>query len=619
MYMATQLAKEMVKTLEAHVIYGLRIHGATREDVEKSCSILFAGKALKCLGSKGLDPRGGTFYGGVIAVLPCRTYHQRKRRMYDVVLIHPPAIYDFRKRVFFPGPIAYTVRESSDQFIIPPIGMFSIAEFLERNGYKVLIDNLGDRMLYDRSFDVEQHLRKIDATVYGVGLHWSVHSQGALEVARLCKALHPNSTVVLGGLTATVFHVEIVRKFSFVDAVIRGEAEKPFLDFLDALEKRGKPVSVPNTTIREGNGKVSMGEPKKPQLDIDQLEFTRIDLLEPKRAFFNPTMPPHFSIPICRGCVYDCVTCGGSSYSYRTYLNRERPSFRSPERICEDLEKLSEQGVKTVFLFQDPRMAGSDYCERLVKSLRSTNLSLMNISIELFEPANKNYLKKLASIGIPLTLTISPESGVEEVRMLHGRRYSNRDLFKTMNACLGHGDSIRLVVFFMLGLASETEETAKETVRLWERICVLDGGRNVIMFAFGPMILLDPGSPAFDRPEEHGYRLVFKCLEDYVNGLSMPSWHQWISYETRFLNRADIADLTLKLIEYSINLREKYGIYSRLQALRERAYFVWANRMIIKEVEEVMKSPGDFERSLRLQRLKEKIDNYLGQFGLRLG
>ena len=111
--------------------------------------------------------------------------------MYDVVLIHPPTIYDFRKKTFFPGPIAYTVRESSDQFIIPPIGMFSIAEFLERNGYKVLIDNLGDRMLYDRSFDVEQHLRKIDTTVYGVRLNWSMHLQGALEVARLCKALHP--------------------------------------------------------------------------------------------------------------------------------------------------------------------------------------------------------------------------------------------------------------------------------------------------------------------------------------------------------------------------------------------------------------------------------------------
>jgi len=28
---------------------------------------------------------------------------------YDAILIHPPAIYDFRKKVTFPGPIAYTV------------------------------------------------------------------------------------------------------------------------------------------------------------------------------------------------------------------------------------------------------------------------------------------------------------------------------------------------------------------------------------------------------------------------------------------------------------------------------------------------------------------------------
>jgi len=90
--------------------------------------------------------------------------------MYDVILIHPPAVYHFRKRIMFPSPIAYTVRESTDQFIISPIGMFSIADYLERNEYKVLIDNLGDRMVYDYSFDVERHLEKSEAKVYAIGL-----------------------------------------------------------------------------------------------------------------------------------------------------------------------------------------------------------------------------------------------------------------------------------------------------------------------------------------------------------------------------------------------------------------------------------------------------------------
>ena len=38
-------------------------------------------------------------------------------------MIHPPAIYDFREKTIFPGPIAYTVGESTEQFVIPSIGM----------------------------------------------------------------------------------------------------------------------------------------------------------------------------------------------------------------------------------------------------------------------------------------------------------------------------------------------------------------------------------------------------------------------------------------------------------------------------------------------------------------
>jgi hypothetical protein len=54
---------------------------------------------------------------------------------YDVVLIHPPAIYDFRDQVIFYGPIASTVSESTSQFMTPPVGMLSIADYLDRNGF----------------------------------------------------------------------------------------------------------------------------------------------------------------------------------------------------------------------------------------------------------------------------------------------------------------------------------------------------------------------------------------------------------------------------------------------------------------------------------------------------
>ncbi len=177
---------------------------------------------------------------------------------YDVLLIHPPAIYDFREKAIFYGPIALTVSESTSQFMTPPVGMLSIADYLDRNGYKVLVDNIGERMITSESFDAETHIANLSARVYAIGLHWCVHSQGAIEIARLCKKLHPEALVVLGGLTSTVFHEEIVRKYEFVDAVIRGEAEKPFLLLLRALEAHQELEGVPNLTFRDGRGKLAV-------------------------------------------------------------------------------------------------------------------------------------------------------------------------------------------------------------------------------------------------------------------------------------------------------------------------------------------------------------------------
>ncbi|MEM2932473.1 MAG: TIGR04190 family B12-binding domain/radical SAM domain protein, partial [Nitrososphaerota archaeon] len=123
---------------------------------------------------------------------------------YDVVFLHPPAIFDFRDKPYFPGPIAYTViNESTDQFIIPPVGLLSIAEYLDRHGYKVIVDNIGERMLLEESFDVKKYLSKINARVFGIDLHWCIHIHGSINLAKTCKELHPNSLIVLGGLTAT--------------------------------------------------------------------------------------------------------------------------------------------------------------------------------------------------------------------------------------------------------------------------------------------------------------------------------------------------------------------------------------------------------------------------------
>jgi B12-binding domain/radical SAM domain protein len=525
----------------------------------------------------------------------------------DILFLHPPALYDFRKRILFPGPVAHTVADSTHQFIVFPIGLLSMAEYLDRNGCRTAIDNLGERMVASEKFDAESHLRKSEARVYAIDLHWCTHSQGAIEVAKMCKRFHPNSFVLLGGLTATCFHEEIMLNFPFIDGVIRGEAEDPLLQLMRRLKTHGSLLEVPNLTHRDGSRIVANGL-SQPCSTLDDADFTRLDLVSPREA-------PVFeraSIPICRGCLYNCATCGGSAYSYRRLFGRDRPAFRSPVKITDDLQKLDEQGVQAVFLFQDPCMGGRKYWRELVRALKSDNSNIDTISLELFAPPPAEFLKSLSSIRERVTLTISPESGVDTVMNAHGRPYTDTDLRSTAALCKRLG--LRLTVFFMVGLAGENHETFEQTSHLWEEFYAMSHARpegpGAVRHVVGSMILLDPGSLAFDHPGKYGYKLFFKNLRDYIAGMTMPSWHQWISYETSNLSRADIARLTLYALAESARVREKYGVYAVQEEAAEHYFISRLGQIVLEEVDRVIELGDDQVMSDRLRNLSHLLTTY---------
>ncbi|GAJ01561.1 unnamed protein product, partial [marine sediment metagenome] len=91
-----------------------------------------------------------------------------------------------------------------------PIGFTSIAEYLERAGYRVRIVNLAVRMMKDKNFDAGAFIKRLKAPVFGIDLHWLLHCQGAIEVARLVKQCHPEAKVIFGGLSSSYFYQELM-------------------------------------------------------------------------------------------------------------------------------------------------------------------------------------------------------------------------------------------------------------------------------------------------------------------------------------------------------------------------------------------------------------------------
>ena len=88
----------------------------------------------------------------------------------DLILLHPPSVYDFRQKTILYGPSSDFI-PSSPIFEMYPIGFTSIVEYLEHAGYRVRIVNLAVRMLRDRNFNAEQLIRGLEAPLFGIDLH----------------------------------------------------------------------------------------------------------------------------------------------------------------------------------------------------------------------------------------------------------------------------------------------------------------------------------------------------------------------------------------------------------------------------------------------------------------
>jgi radical SAM superfamily enzyme YgiQ (UPF0313 family) len=298
----------------------------------------------------------------------------------------------------------------------------------------------------------------------------------------------------------------------------------------------------------------------------------------------------------------------------------ERPTFRSPPKIVEDIRRLSNQGIRFAALYQDPRMGGEKYWKELMSLLRNEKIDIDRLSMDIFAPVNEEFIREVATIGKEVILYFCPGSGSCDVRKAQGLNYSNEDCLKTFQLC--HKYHIPVLTFFSVGLAKETQETIKETWNLWNELCLLDqkaiannsfGGIGRRDPLGGPIIgpiFIDPGSLAYDFPEKYGYRLLFKNLEEYIKALNEPSWHQWLNHETEQLDKEAFIDLIFESITYSIQQREKYGVYGKSQAEFEQ-FQVKANRIAVDEVNHIINMSDGTERELRFKFLRNAIDLYL--------
>ena len=193
--------------------------------------------------------------------------------MIDLVLLHPPSVYDFRKESVLHGPISDVI-PSTPIFEMYPIGFASLSEYLDRFGLSVRIVNVAYKMLKSKGYDPEAEIKRIAARAFGIDLHWMPHIQGAIALSEIVKKIHPGTPVILGGLSSTYFHKELLERYPTVDYVVRGDStEEPLRLLMEAIKKGAPPYDVPNVSFSD-KGTVTVN----PLTFVpDDLDYSRTD------------------------------------------------------------------------------------------------------------------------------------------------------------------------------------------------------------------------------------------------------------------------------------------------------------------------------------------------------
>jgi B12-binding domain/radical SAM domain protein len=491
-----------------------------------------------------------------------------------LILLHAPSVYDFRKEAILRGPVSDLV-PSSSIFEMYPIGFTALSAHLEDHGFPVRIVNIAARMLRDAAFDAEKHIASLPSPLlFGIDLHWLPHAQGALALADIVRRTHPDTPIVFGGFSSTYYHQELVQ-YPQVDFVIRGDStEEPLLMLVEALARGDEPHDVPNLTWKDAKGSIhvnpmSYSPPDLEHIKLDYRYVMRAAARDMSVADYLPFLSwfqyPIMPILTCRGCTLNCAGCGGSAYAFRLMHGREQPAYRSPESAAEDLHQIASVSNGPVFILGDLRQAGTDYADRFLAAAHGVDVPVI---VELFWPAKRDYLAKVAKALPNFVLEISMESHDPAVRRAFGKGYKTEEMEESFRAALDL-NCIRLDIFFMIGLPHQDRESVRGTAAYAESLLQRFGGNRQLRPFIGPMApFVDPGSRAFEEPDRLGYHILFRSLEAHRQALLEPSWQFTLNYETNWMSRADIVASTYEVGLLFNEMKLTYGLVDASESAR---------------------------------------------------
>jgi len=481
----------------------------------------------------------------------------------DLILLHAPAVFDFRARrdIYFPF-----LGTSGDVPITPlyeyfPIGFKTLQRHLGELGHDVKLLNLSSLLLRYPQLPTDSVINALDATVVGIDLHWMIHIQGSLAVAERIKALRPDIRIVFGGISSTYYADELIR-YPFIDMVMRGyDTHAPMHQLLTALKAGAALDTVENLLWKSADGEAHDNPfSHKPDSFSCGIDWAQ-----------QPPAPDRGTLPILEmlstqnaGCAYNCGWCGGSREAFRRVFGKKRAMARKPQaEVAYEFDTMARlSGVEnyhfySVGSYNESRAGMAYFLDRVGES------GFKSISYEQFHLTPDDMLAHMVRANKRTIITLSPESHDPVVAKLAGRGvYTNEQMEAWLERAMAAG-VFQVDIWYFVGMPQQDARSVDATVDYCIHLLEKFRGLNVNPMVCPMIPFLDPASTFFEFPQEHGYRVFHRTAEQHRRGMERASIINRINYETEWLSRSDLVHVGYRAVRRLMEAKQALGFLPR--------------------------------------------------------
>lgn len=514
----------------------------------------------------------------------------------DLFLLHAPSVYDFRDR----DDLLFAYLSDSDSVNVTsiyemyPLGFFAIKQRLAEHGFQAEIVNLASLMLMHPRLDIDALLGRLEAPVFGLDLHWMAHCHGSIEIAKRLKAIHPDSLVIFGGISSTYYADELIQ-YPAVDIVVKGyDTLEPVTMLMEAVKRGERDFRhIPNLRYKQ-NGEVNAtGFTYKPIKNYNDVtidwSYYRDAKDVPSRSKLIMTLPN-------TGCAYDCPFCGGSRYATNKIMEIKKTLVtKDNQRVMSELRSLGEVARTTsIYALQ----CYSETKARLHQFLDGVKeMRYKSVFFETFNLYSQDTLEKMGQ-ATESYIMLSPQSHDPVISKLSGRgTYSMAEMEEWIRRALDAGIA-GIMIWFFIGMPQQTTTSVLDSIAYSGSLLRKFGGQKVLPLICPMVPFLDPGSRFFEEPQKHGYRIFHRTLEEHRQAMVHPLWHQRLNYETEWMSRRQIQDITYESMTRLVTMKGELGVLPSalcrviLQTLDE-------TKILLNQMEHALELDGQLPQQLR--------------------